>query len=346
MSGSPPVRSRSVIAGPFGAGGVPIADRAVPCVKTIRVVWDRHSMPAAQSPKLGMLMPFGPGLVSSPLLRAFADILESEGVESVWGVEHVVVAASYEPNYPYSADGRMPSAPGAVPMPDPLEVLAHLAATTERLRLGTCVIVAPLHSPAVLAKRAATLDLLSGGRFLLGLGIGWQPEEYAAVGAAFDRRGERLEECIGAMRALWSDHPATFEGRTVSFRDVHLTLSPTGGRVPIVLGGNSEPAIRRAGRIADGWFPYTIGPDDFARGADLLRESAAAAGRSGDDVEITVWPGSADPSRDTDAAWMRSYLDAGATRVISHPRISKPADLERLPEQIRRFRGVVMEAAA
>jgi probable F420-dependent oxidoreductase len=273
-------------------------------------------------------------------------VLESEGIESVWAVEHVVVAASYEPNYPYSADGRMPSAPNVVPMPDPLEVLAHLAATTERLMLGTCVVVAPLHSPAVLAKRAATLDLLSGGRFLLGLGIGWQREEYAAVGVPFERRGERLEECIGAMRALWSDDPATYEGRTVNFRDVHLTLSPTAGRVPIVLGGNSEPAIRRAGRLADGWFPYTIGPEELARGADLLRQSAEAAGRSAGDIEITVWPGSADPKRELDVAWMRRYLEAGATRIITRPQVTKTADLQRLPDQISRFRSVVMEAAA
>ncbi len=302
-------------------------------------------MPAQPSPRIGMLLPFGPGLVSSPLLRAFAEILESEGVESVWGVEHVVVADAYEPNYPYSADGRMPSSPGAIPMPDPLEVLAHLAATTTQLRLGTCVVVAPLHSPAVLAKRAATLDLLSGGRFLLGLGIGWQREEYAAVGAAFDRRGERLEECVGAMRALWSEQPATFVGRTVSFRDVHLTLSPTTGEVPIVLGGNSEPAIRRAGRIANGWFPYTIGPDELGRGAELLRQSAAAAGRSAQAIEISVWPGSADPKRELEVPWMRRYLEAGATRIVTRPRVTKTADLDRLPEQIRRFRAVVMEAA-
>ncbi|HEX4430548.1 MAG TPA: LLM class F420-dependent oxidoreductase [Frankiaceae bacterium] len=303
-------------------------------------------MSTVPSPKLGMLIPFGPGLVSSPLLREFAGILEAEDVESVWAVEHVVVAASYEPNYPYSADGRMPSAPGVVPMPDPLEVLAHLAAITERLRLGTCVVVAPLHSPAVLAKRAATLDLLSAGRFLLGLGIGWQRKEYAAVGVPFERRGERLEECIGAMRSLWTNHPASYEGQTVSFRDVHLTLAPTAGHVPIILGGNSEPAIRRAGRIADGWFPFTIGPDEFARGADLLREAAEAAGRSADDVEISVWPGSSDPTRELDAAWIRRYLDAGATRVITRPRVAKPLDLERLPEQIRRFRSVLAEAAS
>lgn len=303
-------------------------------------------MSADPSPKLGMLLPFGPGLVSSPLLRAFAGILESEDVESVWAVEHVVVAASYEPNYPYSPDGRMPSAPGAIPMPDPLEVLAHLAATTERLLLGTCVVVAPLHSPAVLAKRAATLDLLSAGRFVLGLGIGWQREEYAAVGVPFERRGERLEECVGAMRALWTNAPASYEGRSVNFRDVYLTLRPTAGQVPIILGGNSEPAIRRAGRIADGWFPYTIGPDELARGADVLRRSAEAAGRSPEDIEITVWPGSADPKRELDASWMRRYLDAGATRIVTRPQVTQPADLDRLAEQIRRFRSILQEAAA
>ncbi|HEX4016393.1 MAG TPA: LLM class F420-dependent oxidoreductase [Frankiaceae bacterium] len=303
-------------------------------------------MSHARAPKLGMLLPFGPGLVSSPLLGEFAGILESEGVESVWAVEHVVVAAAYEPNYPYSADGRMPSAPGVVPMPDPLEVLSHLAATTERLLLGTCVVVAPLHSPAVLAKRVATLDLLSGGRFLLGLGIGWQPEEYAAVGVPFERRGERLEECVGAMRALWADHPATYEGRTVSFRDVHLTLAPTAGSVPVILGGNSEPAIRRAGRIADGWFPYTIGPEELARGAALLRESAESAGRSGEGIEITVWPGSADSKRELDAAWIRQFLDAGATRIITRPHVSKPADLQGLSAQLKRFRSVLVAAVA
>jgi probable F420-dependent oxidoreductase len=240
----------------------------------------------------------------------------------------------------------MPSAPGVVPMPDPLEVLAHLAATTEHLRLGTCVVVAPLHSPAILAKRTATLDLLSGGRLLLGLGIGWQREEYAAVGVPFEGRGQRLEECVGAMRALWADHPATYEGKSVSFTNVHLTLSPTNGRVPIVLGGNSEPAVRRAGRIADGWFPYVISPEDLARGAHALRDSAEAAGRSGDDIEITVWPGSFDPKRELEAAWIRSYLDAGASRIITRPQVTKPEDLQRLPEQIARFRSVVMEASA
>jgi hypothetical protein len=153
-----------------------------------------------------------------------------------------------------------------------------------------------------------------------------------------------LEECIGAMRALWTDDPASYEGRTVSFRDVHLTLRPTAGQVPILLGGNSEPAIRRAGRIADGWFPFTIGPADFARGADLLRRSAQEAGRSADDIEITVWPGSSDPSRELDPDWVRGYVEAGARRLILRPKVVKPSDLETLPAQIRHYRSTVLAA--
>src|SRR5205809_2344789 len=153
---------------------------------------------------LGMLLPYADGLITSPsFVREFAVAAEEAGIESLWSVEHVVVAEDYEPRYPYSANGRMPTMSGVVPMPDPLELLAFIAAVTERVRLGTSVVVAPLHSPVVLAKRAATVDRLSAGRLMLGLGIGWQKEEYAAVGAPFAGRGTRLDECIGAMRELW-----------------------------------------------------------------------------------------------------------------------------------------------
>ena len=153
----------------------------------------------------------------------------------------------YESRYPYSASGRMAGQPGSVPMPDPLELLAFLACASSTLRLGTAIVVAPLHSPAVLAKRVATVDRLSGGRVELGLGIGWQREEYAAVGAAFDHRGSRLEECIEAMRALWADHPASYEGQYVSFSRVFSEPPPEKGRVPILLGGHSDAGRRTGG---------------------------------------------------------------------------------------------------
>ena len=294
------------------------------------------------APGLAGIAPYGDGLITSAgFLRDFAGTIEEGGVDSVWTVEHVIVADAYDPKYPYSSDGRMPSAAGVVPMPDPLELLAFFAALTTRLRFGTAVVVAPLHSPAVLAKRAATLDRLSDGRFMLGLGIGWQREEYAAVGAAFSQRGARLEESIGAMRALWADSPATFEGRFTSFRAVHSEPHPINGTVPIVLGGNTNAAVTRAARVADGWFPYAISADEFAQQADVFRAVAADAGR--DAPAITVWPGSFDPTRERELDWVRGYVDAGASTLAVRLPIRTPADLAGVPDHLARYRDEVLD---
>ncbi|MGF6880780.1 putative F420-dependent oxidoreductase [Nocardia sp. GAS34] len=299
--------------------------------------------------RIGMLLPYVEGLVTSGgFLRDLAGTLEECGVESLWTVEHVVVADGYEARYPYSADGRMPGPEHGVPMTDPLETIAFMAGATEALRFGTAMVVAPLHSPVVLAKRAATIALHSADRLLLGLGIGWQQEEYAAVGAPFRQRGARLEESIEAMRALWRDAPAAYHGEHYSFDPLFCEPRPASGRVPIVLGGNSEPAVRRAGRIGDGWFPYTITPEGFAEGADLVRTEAAAAGRDDGAVELTAWPGSCDPTREFDADFVRGYTDAGATRLVIYPpmygpeSLLGPAGLTGLPAYVDRFREQVV----
>jgi probable F420-dependent oxidoreductase len=296
-----------------------------------------------------MLLPYVEELVTSGgFLRDFAGTLEECGVESVWTVEHVVVADGYQPDYPYSEDGRMPGPPHGIPMTDPLETIAFMAGATETLRFGTAMVVAPLHSPVVLAKRAATIALHSADRLLLGLGIGWQQEEYAAVGAPFRQRGARLEEGIEAMRALWRDAPASYSGRHFSFDSLFCEPRPATGRVPIVLGGNSEPAVRRAGRIGDGWFPYTITPQDFAVAADLLRSQAVAVGRSEDAVELTAWPGSCDRAREFEPDFVRGYTDAGATRlVLNAPRYGTesllgPTGLAHVRDYVDRYRDEVM----
>jgi len=291
---------------------------------------------------LAVIAPYGDGLITSAgFLRDFAGTIEACGVDSVWTVEHVIVAAGYDPKYPYSADGRMPTAAGVVPMPDPLELLAFFAALATNLRFGTAVVVAPLHSPAVLAKRAATLDRLSDGRFMLGLGIGWQREEYAAVGASFSQRGERLEESIAAMRALWADSPATFEGQFTAFRAVHSEPHPINGTVPIVLGGNTDAAVTRAGRVADGWFPYAISAEEFAQQADVFRAAAVDAGRA-DTPAITVWPGSFDPTREHELDWVRRYVDAGASTLAVRLPIRTPADLATVPDFLAAYRDEVL----
>jgi probable F420-dependent oxidoreductase len=268
---------------------------------------------------LGVMLPLAPDTASSgDYLREWVSVIEECGVESVWGVEHVVIAHDYDPNYPYSESGEIPggkgAAMGARPMPDPLDTLAYVAAVSDSVKLGTSVVVAPLHSPAVLAKRVATIDNLAGGRMLLGLGIGWQREEYEAVGAPFRQRGARLEECIGAMRALWTEAPATFQGEHFRFERVYSTPQPARGAVPIVLGGNSAPAIERVARIGNGWYPYTISPDEFETATARLRELATAAGRDPDEIEITVWPGSFDMAAERDLAFVRRYVAAGARR--------------------------------
>jgi probable F420-dependent oxidoreductase len=262
----------------------------------------------------------------------------------VWTVEHVVVAQDYEPLYPYAADGRMPGGDLAVPMTDPLETLAFLAAASSTLQLGTAMVVAPLHSPVVLAKRAATLDRQSDGRLLLGLGIGWQKEEYAAIGVPFEERGARLDDCIGAMRALWTESPATFTGKHVAFERQFCLPQPERS-IPIVLGGNSAPAVRRAARVGDGWFPYTIACEVVARGADRIREIATAAGRSENAVEMTIWPGSFDFTREFEPDYVRPYVAAGASRIVLTPPLFGPESLlngvENLATYVDRYRNDV-----
>ena len=293
--------------------------------------------------KLGVLPPLIPGLVTSgDFMREYVAMLEDCGVESLWGVEHVVIAEEHEPKYPYNADGTMGPAFRALPLVDPLEMLSFVAAVSTRLVLSTCVVLAPLHSPAVLAKRVATIDVMSSGRMMIGLGIGWQKEEYAAVGAPFRARGARLEECMLAMRALWADSPATFHGEHVAFDRVFSNPQPTRGRVPILLGGNSDAAVDRVGRIGDGWLPYTIHPDEIATSAARIRATATAAGRDPDEIEITAWPGSHDPVAEHDVEYVRQYVRAGASRLLFWPTITGPDDLPLVREQLERYQETVI----
>lgn len=294
--------------------------------------------------RIGLFAPYSEALFAAPAaLTEFAGIAEECGVDTVWAVEHVIEADSYEKLYPYSASGEMPGR--LTPMADPLEVLSFLAATTTTLRLGTAVMVAPLHSPVVLAKRAATLDRLSGGRLQLGLGIGWQKEEYSSVGVPFSDRGARLQESIDAMRALWGPQPASYQGKFVSFDRVHCLPTPAAGAIPIVLGGNSKAAIARCAVTAQGWFPHAISPDDFAAGAQQLHDLAAAAGRQSA-PSITVCPGTADYAREMDLSWIRRYVEHGASQLVLNSGFTQPSQLGDFRQRLLRYREVVDRAAA
>jgi probable F420-dependent oxidoreductase len=291
---------------------------------------------------LGIVAPYTNGVITSgPRFAEFVRIAEECGVESLWTVEHVIEADVYEKLYPYSESGLMPGR--LVPMADPLELLAFAAAVSSTLKLGTAVVVAPLHSAVVLAKRAATLHGLSGGRLQLGLGIGWQKEEYSSVGVPYADRGARLEETIGAMRALWAEHPASYHGRFIHFERIHSVPPPPDNTVPVLLGGNAEPAIRRCGRIGDGWYPHALTPEKFAAGAQLLRTCVAEAGRQAGSVPITVAPGSADHTKEFDRDWVRRFVEHGATRLVISSGVTRVIDLQGVRDRILRYREEIFD---
>jgi probable F420-dependent oxidoreductase len=215
-----------------------------------------------------------------------AQAAEAAGFESIWTVEHVVVPHGYRSRYPYSETGRMGSGLDDYPIPDPLIWLAYIASATRTIKLGTAILILPQRNPVITAKEVATLDHLAGGRrVLLGIGVGWLAEEFAALGVPFDDRGARTDEYVAAMRTLWTEERASFKGRFVSFDEVYCRPRPAGGRIPVVIGGDTPAAARRAGRLGDGYFP--------ARGAspalfDEMRRAAEAAGRDPAEIEVTV----------------------------------------------------------
>ena len=220
----------------------------------------------------------------------FGRAAEEAGFESLWTVEHVVVPAGYQSEYPYDRSGRMPGAEDA-PIPDPLIWLAFVAAATTRIRLATGILILPQRNPVVLAKEVATLDAMSGGRVELGIGVGWLEEEFDAIGVPFRERGARTDEYVAAMRALWAEDRASFAGRFTGFTDCIQRPQPVRGGVPIHVGGHSEAAARRAGRLGDGFFPGKGNHEELARLIGIARESAIEHGRDPDAIQVTAGSG-------------------------------------------------------
>lgn len=213
-----------------------------------------------------------------------AQAAEEAGFESIWTIEHVVVPDSYESVYPYGANGKMTDN-NAMSIPDPLVWLTFVAGVTTRIKLATGVLILPQRNPVVLAKTLASIDHLSGGRMLLGIGVGWLAEEFAALGVPFADRGPRADDYVAAMRALWcSEGPASYHGDFVNFDNIWCRPQPA-GNIPVIVGGQTKLAARRAGRLGDGYFPARSQPWELI---DEMRRAAEAAGRDPNSIEITV----------------------------------------------------------
>lgn len=203
-----------------------------------------------------------------PALLDVARACDDAGVDRVIVNDHVVMGRRTDA-YVW---GRFPTAPDG-PWLEPLTVLTAMATVTSRVRLATGIVIAPLRPAAVLAKTVATLDVLSGGRVDLGVGVGWQSEEYDAVGLDFGTRGSRLDDTIGACRALWSTLPASYRSATVSFDDTFCAPLPAQARLPIWFSGSlTEPNVRRIVELGDGWIPIMgASIEDIRAGAQRLR---------------------------------------------------------------------------
>jgi probable F420-dependent oxidoreductase len=249
--------------------------------------------------------------------KALATKAEALSFESLWTVEHVLVPSGYESKYPYDPSGKMAGGAEAFDLPDPLIWLAYIAAATERIKLATGILILPQRNPAITAKEVATIDALSGGRVILGVGVGWLEEEFNALGVPFADRGTRHDDYVEAMRALWKGDKASVHNTYASFDNCISLPRPANGTVPIVVGGHTKRAAQRAARIGDGFFPGSGGIDELRALFDIVRAECAANGRDPAEVELSAGGG----GRDLDELCTRieSLQQLGVSRVMLAP---------------------------
>jgi probable F420-dependent oxidoreductase len=269
------------------------------------------------------------------MIAAIATNAERLGFATVWAPEHIVLLENFASRYPYSGDGEIPI-PTTTPLLDPFIALTYAAAHTKRIRLATGICILPERNPLVLAKVAASLDYLSDGRFALGIGIGWLAEEFKAIGVPWDRRAKRTREYVEAMRILWGEERSTYKGEFVSFEDARSFPKPVKGRgLPILVGGQTDPALKRAAKYGDGWCGFNLSPDDTAKKIAQLRDLMKAAGRRTENFEISMSPPATAVPAD-----LKRYRDAGVDELYLSPVLQKPpkslVELERLLEGFAR----------
>ncbi len=282
------------------------------------------------------------GPVSDPdwIIR-YVQLVESLGFESVWTIDHALMCVEYDSTYPYKTTGRTPI-PAEADMPDPLVLMTWIAAATRTLRIGSAMLILPQRNPIILAKQVATLDRYAAGRITLGVGVGWVKEETEILGQDFGDRGRRADEWLEVLDALWSYGVSHHQGSHFRFDGIISAPKPVqAGGIPIMIGGHSAPAARRAGRYGDEFYPHwsTRGPDEdeLARLWPSVQETAEAAGRGRDAVSLTL-PSTSDARTSRETA--ERCRELGADRVVVLP---PEGTLDgSLPDELARFREEVL----
>jgi probable F420-dependent oxidoreductase len=239
---------------------------------------------------LGLHLPVAGPMASPELVRSAAQLADRNGFDSVWLLDHLFTPTELSSPYPYTADGSYLFSPED-PFFDALGVMGYVAGATDRVRIGTAVMVAPLRHPILLARYLGTLAALAGDRLVLGVAPGWMREEYDAVGVPFSNRGTRLEHVVAAMRRIWSEEVTSSDDPLYPWPEAGFRPVPPAGSVPILIGGHSDRAIERAARLGDGWAATVPGTasadlDRFAERMSVLDGALAAQGRGRDGFTV------------------------------------------------------------
>jgi probable F420-dependent oxidoreductase len=283
---------------------------------------------------IGCAIPFS-HLTPVDYIGEAARYLESTGFHSMWVPEHVLFFPDYASRYPYSPSGRVPGDPEGVL--DPFATLTFVAAQTSRIRLGTGVCLVPQRQPVYTAKAVADLDYLSRGRVDFGVGIGWLEEEFNALGMSFSARARRTLEYIDAMRALWTQAPASFEGETVHIARAHFNPKPVQKpHPPIHFGGESAAALARVASHGQGWYGYDLDPAGVEQKLAELDSKLRAAGRARQSVTVSIGPNRHPVTRETVAA----YAALGVDQLIVPVFATTLDDLKRRIERVQNNAGI------
>jgi probable F420-dependent oxidoreductase len=258
-------------------------------------------------------LPTANPFATAEYLAAVGREAQARGVHGIWVGEHVVTFEHYASKYPYAENGQAPIPPGSGLL-EPFTTLAFLAAVTTSVRLGTAMCLLPQRNPVYTAKEVATVDWLSGGRVDLGVGVGWLREEFEAVDVPWERRGDRTDEYLQVLRALWCDDPSSFAGTHYTLPECNLHPKPVQDpHPPIHIGGESDAAMRRVARAGQGWHTFNRAPADLPDAVDRLAGVLHGEGRARADVTVTVCP----YFKPLDASITEQYAEAGADAVAA-----------------------------